>query len=132
MEQMKQYEILYKKAKTDLKVSKNLFEDFNNGDDELDMETIMFHLQQSAKKLLKSLLSYNQYHITKTHNIEFLIITCKENGISLVENIESLIPLSEYAVEGRYAVIHDDLGDADIYLKLLDELLVFVKKEVGL
>jgi HEPN domain-containing protein len=59
MEQMRQYGILYKKAKTDLKVSKNLLEDFNNGDDELDMETIMFHLQQSAEKLLKSLLAYN-------------------------------------------------------------------------
>jgi len=130
MEQMRQYGILYKKAKTDLKVSKNLLEDFNNGDDELDMETIMFHLQQSAEKLLKSLLAYNKYHITKTHSIEFLISTCKENHIALIENIEDLIPLSEYAVEGRYAIIHDYLGNVDSHIETLDKLLMFVRMEI--
>jgi len=35
---LKQYEILYKKARTDLKVAKNILEDFENGDDELDIE----------------------------------------------------------------------------------------------
>ena len=57
MEFLKQYEVLYKKAKTDLKVAKNILEDFENGDDELDLEVVMFHLQQSTEKLLKSLLA---------------------------------------------------------------------------
>jgi hypothetical protein len=30
---LRQYEILYKKARTDLKVAKNILEDFENGDD---------------------------------------------------------------------------------------------------
>jgi hypothetical protein len=45
---MRQYEVLLKKARADLKAGKNLLEDFNNGDDELDLETVMFHFQQSA------------------------------------------------------------------------------------
>jgi len=72
---LRQYEILIKKAKSDLKAGKNLLEDFTNGDDELDLETIMFHFQQCAETLLKSLLSFNKYHITKTHGIEDLLST---------------------------------------------------------
>ena len=57
MEFLKQYEVLFKKAKTDLKAAKILLEKFEEGDEELDLETVMFHLQQCAEKLLKSLLS---------------------------------------------------------------------------
>jgi len=73
MEFLKQYEILLKKSKSDLKAGRNLLEDFENGDDELDMTIIMFHFQQSAEKLLKSLLAYNKKHFTKTFS------TCREN-----------------------------------------------------
>lgn len=127
MEFLKQYEILFKKGRTDLKAGKNLLEDFKNGDDELDLETIMFHFQQCAEKLLKSLLAYNKHHYTKTHNIKELVKGIRNNDIVVNLDIEILIPLTYYAVEGRYAVIHDDLEDTDKYIKLLDELLEFVK-----
>ncbi len=131
MEFMRQYEILHKKARTDLKVAKNLLEDFNNGDDELDLEVIIFHLQQCAEKVLKSILAYNKIHFTKTHNIKVLIDASKDNSIDLIKNIEDLAPLSEYAVEGRYAIIHDDLEDTDKYIEILDKLLEFVKSEIS-
>ena len=73
MEFLKQYEVLYKKAKADLKAAKILLENFEDGVEELDLETIMFHLQQCAEKLLKSLLAYNKIHFTKTHDIEKLL-----------------------------------------------------------
>jgi len=102
-------------------------EDFENGDEELDMEVIMFHLQQSVEKLLKSLLAYNKLHFTKTHSIEYLLDTITENNIEIVENTDKLIPLSEFAVEGRYAIIHDDLNDTDEYIVIVDGLIEFVK-----
>jgi len=131
MEFLKQYEILFKKARTDLKAGKNLLEDFENGDDELDLETIMFHFQQCAEKLLKSLLAYNELHYTKTHNIKELVKGIRNNNIVVDIDIEILMPLTYYAVEGRYAIIHDDLEDGDIYITLLDELLKFVKDTIN-
>lgn len=131
MEFLKQYEILYKKARTDFKVAKNILEDFENGDEELDMEVIMFHLQQCVEKLLKSLLAYNKLHFTKTHSIEYLLDAISDNNIKIIENASKLIPLSEFAVEGRYAIIHDDLYDADRYIIIVDELIQFVKVKVG-
>ena len=130
MEFLKQYEILVKKSKTDLKVAKNILEDFNNGDEDLDLEVIMFHLQQSAEKLLKALLSFNKYHITKTHDINHLIKNIKNNNIAIIDNIETLSLLSDYAVEGRYAIINDDLEDVDKYIEILNELQEFVKKVI--
>ena len=93
-------------------------------DDELDLEVVMFHLQQSAEKLLKSVLAFNKQHLLKTHDIKNLIFACNESQIDLIDNIISLIPLTDYAVEGRYAIIHDDLDDTDKYIVILDELVV--------
>jgi HEPN domain-containing protein len=123
---LRQYEILYKKARTDLKVAKNILEDFENGDDELDLEVIMFHLQQSAEKLIKALLAYNCLHFTKTHSIAYLLDAISENSIEIIEDAEKLIPLTEFAVEGRYAILHDDLGDVDKYIEMVSELFEFL------
>lgn len=131
MEFIKQYEILFKKARTDLKVAKNILEDFENGDDELDLEVIMFHVQQAVEKLLKSILAYNKQHFSKTHDISNLIFSCNENKVALINNVEMLIPLSDYAVEGRYAVIHDDISDVDGYIKIVDNLLIFVEEAIN-
>ena len=130
MEFLKQYQILYKKARTDLRASKILLQDFENGDEELDLETIMFHLQQCSEKLFKSLLAFNKLHVTKTHDLEKLYNLLQENDIILIDQVEALLPLSEYAVEGRYAIIHDDLDDADKYIDILDELVEFVKGKI--
>ncbi len=127
---LKQYEILYKKARTDLKVAKNILEDFENGDDELDLEVIMFHLQQSTEKLIKSLLAYNRLHFTKTHSIAYLLEAISENGIEIIEDAQKLIPLTEFAVEGRYAILHDDLDDVDKYIVIVSELLEFVDMKI--
>jgi HEPN domain-containing protein len=127
---LRQYEILYKKARTDLKVAKNILEDFENGDNELDLEVIMFHLQQSVEKLLKALLAYNRLHFTKTHSIEYLLDAVYENNIELIDNANELIPLTEFAVEGRYSIINDDLYDVDKYIKMVEELLLFVGEKI--
>lgn len=54
----------------------------------------------------------------------------KENKIKVFDGSKRLIDLSEYAVEGRYAVIYDDLEDANKYIKILEKLVEFVKAEI--
>ena len=51
MEFLKQYEILFKKARTDLKVAKNIFEDFEN-------ETASFHTAFDVKEQVLFCLGY--------------------------------------------------------------------------
>ena len=91
----------------------------------------MFHLQQCSEKLLKALLSYNGIHFTKTHDIEKLLKELKNNDIKILSESEELIELSEYAVEGRYSIIYDDLEDVDNYIEILEKLVEFVKKEIN-
>jgi len=44
---------------------------------------------------------------------------------------EELIPLTDYAVEGRYAIMHDDLSDVDKYIEILSRLIEFVKTKIS-
>jgi HEPN domain-containing protein len=49
------YQILYNKAKADLSAANILYARFNEGNTELDLEVICFHLQQCAEKLIKNI-----------------------------------------------------------------------------
>jgi len=127
---LKQYEILFKKAKVDFKTAKLVMDSFEKGDAELELEIVMFHLQQSVEKLLKALIDYNNIKFPYTHDIEDLIMLIKQEKIQIIDVAEFCIPLSEYAVEGRYAIIYDDIEDASKYIKFIDDLLLFIKEEI--
>jgi HEPN domain-containing protein len=75
-------------------------------------------------------LAFNDVHFTKTHDIRELCKEINKNDIKVNIDIESLIPLTYFAVEGRYAIIHDDLEDIDGYVETLESLLDFVKTEI--
>ncbi|MFK5952984.1 MAG: HEPN domain-containing protein [Desulfobacterium sp.] len=123
-------ELFLYKATVDINAAKYLLKAFENNEIDIDLETIMFHLQQCAEKLLKSILSQNKVRVLKTHDIDALIELAHDNSIELIQNIELLKYLSDFAVDGRYAVIHDDLDDADKYIEVLDRLLEFIQKKV--
>lgn len=127
---IRQYEILFRKAAADLGAAKLLLFHLNR-EKLIDIEIVLFHLQQSSEKLIKSILAYNNVHITKTHDIDSLIRTAKENTIILPEYINLLSPLSEYAVEGRYSIFHNDIEDAEKYIKILDELSLFAQQIIS-
>lgn len=129
---LKTYEILYKKAVTDLKVAKNILIDFEEGDPELDLEVVYFHMQQSAEKFIKTILDFNKIEFPKIHDINELINLMKENHIPLFTDIHKLIPLSDYAVEGRYSILLDDISDAKQYIKILDQFLNYIEKSLHL
>lgn len=120
---LKQYDIFFLKAKEDLVASKYLFDGFQNHNLELNLEIVFFHLQQSCEKLIKSLLDFNMIKFPHTHDLGILIQLLEDNKISAIEHINKLLPLSDFAVEGRYAIILDDLEDVESYVALIDELL---------
>ena len=126
---LKQYEILFKKALVDLNSAKVILFSFENGTIELDMEVVFFHLQQSSEKLIKAVLDFHKIKFPRTHDLQSLINLLEANNIQLGD-IEKLLPLSVYAVEGRYAILHDDLDDSDKYIEILDELLELVRIEI--
>jgi len=127
---LKQYEVLFIKAQEDLVASKYLLDGFNNHNLVLNLEIVCFQFQQCAEKLIKSLLDFNQVKFPHSHDIEDLIKLTILNKIKTISEVSQLIPLTEYAVEGRYSIIHDDLDDADKYVELLDELLEFTKESI--
>jgi HEPN domain-containing protein len=61
-----------------------------------------FHCQQAAEKSLKAFLAYNEYHVEKTHDIEFLVKLCIKILPPTEQFIETGAALSEYAVDPRY------------------------------
>lgn len=116
------------KAIVDLNSAKYLLNGFNEDNIEIDIDKIYFELQQSAEKTLKSILSKHSITFPKSHDIEQLINLCVNNNISLVDDVERLIELSDYAVEGRYSIIGDDINDSDDFIALIETLIEFSQK----
>jgi len=61
-----------------------------------------FHCQQAAERSLKAFLAYNEFHVEKTHDIEFLVKLCMKFLPEMEQFIETGAALSEYAAETRY------------------------------
>ena len=127
---LKTFEILSNKAVVDLNVAIITLESYEKGDIELDLEVVFFHLQQCSEKLIKSLLDLNKIKFPHTHDLENLINLLEENNIQSIENINDLIPLSEYAVDGRYAVLHDDMEDTNTYINILKDFIKIIKNKI--
>jgi len=118
-----QYEILFKKADADLALVEHALA---LEDKPIEVDIIFFHLQQAVEKYLKALVCYNGIHFEKIHDIDKIITVCRSNSIELPDYIDIFIELSPYAVEGRYAVMADDIDDAEGYAKLLRQFREFV------
>mgnify|MGYP006100624249 CR=1 FL=1 len=123
-------ELFLYKAEVDFNTAKYLLDGFNDGKLEIDLEKIYFESQQCAEKLLKAILSTNDTAFPRTHDLEDIIELCRKNDIELIDNVDRLTDLTEYAVQGRYAIIHDDLEDADEYIILLEKLLSYAKQQI--
>ncbi len=123
---LKTYQILYKKAVVDLNSAKVILDSFNKGDIELDLEVICFHLQQCSEKLIKSVLDINNIKYKNTHDLKNLTNLLEKHSI-ILEQIERLVPLSIYAVDGRYDTIQDDINDIEVYIVILNDLITSVE-----
>jgi len=124
----RQYELMYQKGTSDLALATHALA---IDDTEIDVEMIFFHLQQAAEKYLKALLSFHGVHYEKVHDIRRLIDLCQANLIELPNQTEELVVLNPFAVEGRYAVIADDMYDAQIFIDLLRKMKCYVAARIG-
>ena len=124
------YKTLFKKSKVDLNVAKLTLSNYELGQIELDLEVVFFHLQQSSEKLIKSILDIHKIKFPHTHDIENLNELLNNHNIKIKSDIISLMPLSDYAVEGRYSVLHDNIEDASIYIKILETFTNEVKNKI--
>ena len=117
------------KAIVDLNSGTYLLEAFNEEKIAIDIEKIYFELQQSSEKILKSILSKNDIKFPKIHDIERLLELCEINNIALLSDIDTLIELSDYAVDGRYSIIHDDINEAEKYIEIINKLIVSINTD---
>ncbi len=125
MEYLKQFEIFLQKAKTDFEVSKLLYESLDKNEN-VDIESVLFHLQQSCEKSLKAILSFEKIDFPKTHDLELLLAIYEKSDFCFDENYSILVDLSDYAVEGRYGMILDDIENINDYFEKAEKLLSFV------
>lgn len=123
-----QYEIYLKKADADLALVQLALA---LEDKQIDLDIIFFHLQQATEKYLKTLICFNGVHFEKIHDINKLIGICRSNSIDLPDYIDVFIELNPYAVDGRYAVIADDMDEAEGYAKFLSQFSEFVSHAIN-
>jgi HEPN domain-containing protein len=92
--------LLIRKAGQDQAVLERLINDPENNDD-----TLGFHAQQAAEKLLKALLALGGHTYPRSHSIGILIDLLAEVGVTLPEELLAVETLTPFATTFRY----DDL-----------------------
>ena len=75
------------------------------------------------RKAYESHFIKKQINYPKIHDLETLLNMIAANNIILNTDCDLLIELNDYAVEGRYAVMHDDLENIQKIFILLDAML---------
>ncbi|HPM02163.1 MAG TPA: HEPN domain-containing protein [Candidatus Cloacimonadota bacterium] len=88
----------FKKAESDLQNAEIIIKSLS---DFKPLDTVCFHCQQAVEKYLKGFLIFLEIDFPKTHNIEVLIDLLSEKYPD-IEQFESAVILSKYAVELRY------------------------------
>lgn len=73
-------------------------------------DTVCFHAQQAAEKLLKAFLSHHGFGLKRTHDLVALLTVAVEIDLSLSDLEQDCRKLTYYAVSARYP---DDLYEPD-------------------
>lgn len=124
---IEQYKVFILKANQDLSLVHEVM-----GNNNVAPEIMLFHIQQSVEKLIKALFSYHSVRFPKTHDLDELVELALEHGIGLPPFMERLTELTPYAVEARYAILHDDLHDIADMLAQSEKFFDHVSETVGL
>ena len=85
-------------------------------DPEIAEEIIGFHAQQSAEKMLKAVLAYNEIEYPFTHRLSDLIDMLKDHELSFPDELEEIRYLTPFAVEFRYEVYGEEEEATDFEL----------------
>ncbi len=77
-------------------------------------DTVAFHAQQAAEKVLKAFLLHHDRPFPRTHDLSALLQLCSEVAPDLLSLAERCLRLSAYAVEHRYPGARgDDIGETE-------------------
>ena len=121
-------EIFMKKAKVDFELAKYAYHGFISNIVDIDLDIILFHLQQTVEKALKSVLAKNNIDFPKIHDIEELLFLLRKI-IELDDKYLELTDLSDYAVEGRYVMLENEANTVSSMINLVDEFLNELNKK---
>ncbi len=113
-------------AESDLKLAR-----LGVGQDVL-AEQICFHAQQAAEKALKAVLIQASVDFPFTHDLEELLDSLIEAGISVPVELEEIGALSPYAVESRYPGYWGEITASDVNdaLDFAEKTLAWAKSKV--
>jgi HEPN domain-containing protein len=75
------------------------------------LEDICFNAQQAAEKALKAVLQFNDIRFRFVHDLNELIVTLENNGVTVPERVQEAGTLTEYAVETRYPGEYEPVTD---------------------
>lgn len=117
-------DLFFYKASADYNAAKLLFSFFNSGEQQFDLEVVLFHLQQSVEKLIKALLSHGRIETPRTLDLEKLVNAVLDEGIH-IPDIDFLFPLTQFAVEGTYSILLDDIHETEEYIHKTASLIEF-------
>jgi HEPN domain-containing protein len=95
-------------------------------------EQVCFHAQQAVEKALKAVLIYSCVDFPFTHDLEELLDTLSEAGISVPTELEEIGALTPYAVETRYPGYWGEITSTDVNdaLEAAERTLAWAKATV--
>lgn len=117
-----------KKAENDLRTASTMLQISNPTTD-----TVSFHAQQCAEKVLKAYLVAKNVHVEKTHSIPVLVERCRD----LDPEFERLAPMAPdltiYAVTARYPDDDWDITEEEAQHALIvaEEFMKFIREKLG-
>lgn len=98
-------EVLLHKARQDELVVERLL-----GDRDVDDDTLGFHAQQAAEKLLKAVLTSRNVDYPRTHNLGVLVELLASNGIELPAELADIDRLTPFGTVFRYDEVSPEAG----------------------
>jgi HEPN domain-containing protein len=127
MRAIEQAQLLQRKAAQDLAVLRKLI-----GDPAISDETLGFHAQQAAEKLIKALLALGGHEYPRTHDLGLLLDLLASLDVQIPEALLTVEILTPFATVFRY----DDLPleaaiDRQEWLPLLLALEEFVGEAIA-
>ncbi len=77
---------------------------------------------------MKALLDFNKVQIIRTHDLYLLAEIIEDAHIKIPFDIELLLGLNQFAVDGRYSIIPDTLKNIEELIALLNTFESFIKE----
>ena len=117
------HDVLLRKARQDELVLERLL-----GDSEVDDDTLGFHAQQAAEKLLKAALVARAIDYPRTHNLGVLIELLGKAGVALPADLADIDRLTPFGTVFRYDEVLPRAGkDRSRWLGWIQALRIFVE-----